>query len=46
MLSIKTRQRAGQKGVMFKLVKSGFRRSTAKHYSKKCKLIYSAKKDA
>ena len=46
MLSIKPRQRAGEKGVMFKLVTSALRRSTANHYSKKSELIYSAKKDA
>ena len=43
MLSIKPRQRAGEKGAIFKLFKS---RSTAKHYSKKSELIYNAKKDA
>ena len=44
MLSIKPRQRAGEKGVIFRLVKSTLRRSTAKHYSKKSELICNAKK--
>ena len=43
MLSIKPRQRAGEEGLCSN---QDFRRSTARHYSKKSELIYSAKKDA
>ena len=44
MLSIKPRQRAGEKDVMFKLVKSSSSEIHCEHYSKKSELIYSATK--
>ena len=44
MFSIKPRQRAGEKGAMFKLVKSRFSEVHCEHYSKNSELIYNAKK--
>ena len=46
MWSIKPRQRAGEKGVMFKLVKSRSSEVHCETLFQKSKLIYNAKKDA
>ena len=46
MLSIMPRQRAGEKGVMFKLVKSSSSEVHCETLFEKSELIYNAKKDA
>ena len=46
MLSIKPRQRAGEKWAMFTLVKSRFSKVHCETLFQKSELIYNAKKDA